>query len=458
MIDRSARLLAGGTVVIGGHPARLLRLSPAGGRLVCAWRDGGAVDPTPGNRRLAQRLIAAGLAHPRLDGPGSWTSDDVAIVIPTRDRAEPLDRCLNAVGPARETVVVDDGSLDPAAVAAIAGAADAVVVRHERSTGPAQARNAGAAATSAPLIAFVDSDVRPDPDWLAGLIGHFADPRVAAVAPRVNVPAGNGAVSAYEAVRSPLDLGTEPGLAGPGRRLGFVPAAALVVRRSAFDAVGGFDAGLAVGEDVDLVWRLSAANWAVRYEPSVAVEHPRRGRPRAWLGQRFAYGSSAGALARRHPDTMRHLVIPRWTVAPWVLAAAGRPRAGLLAAAAGTGLVAERLPRVPGARLQLLGFTASAQLRVGRQLLDAAWRAYPPLVAAGAVAHPRARRPLAAGLAVSVGADWITRRPRLDPFRFGALRAADDLAYAAGVWLGCVRARTASPLIPKLVSGPGGRR
>jgi hypothetical protein len=121
-------------------------------------------------------------------------------------------------------------------------------------------------------------------------------------------------------------------------------------------------------------------------------------------------------------------------------------------------LVAERLPRVPGARLQLLGFTASAQLRVGRQLLDAAWRAYPPLVAAGAVAHPRARRPLAAGLAVSVGADWITRRPRLDPFRFGALRAADDLAYAAGVWLGCVRARTASPLIPKLVSGPGGRR
>ena len=68
------------------------------------------------------------------------------------------------------------------------------------------------------------------------------------------------------------------------------------------------------------------------------------------------------------------------------------------------------------------------------------------------------RRPLAAGLAISVAADWVTRRPRLDPVRFGALRAADDLSYAAGVWLGCVRARTASPLVPKLVSGPGGRR
>jgi mycofactocin glycosyltransferase len=468
VIDRSARVLAGGTVVIGGRPARMLRLTPAGGRLVRGWRDGAAVDRTAASERLAQRLIAAGLAHPLPDGPGQWTTDDVAIVIPARDRAELLAGCLGSVGSARELVVVDDGSVDPAAVAAAVAAvaavagvprgAGAVVVRHQRAAGSAQARNTGAAATSAPLIAFVDSDVRPDPNWLAGLIGHFADPRVAAVAPRVSVPVGNGAISAYEAVRSPLDLGDEPGLAGPGRRLGFVPAAALVLRRSAFEATGGFDPGLAVGEDVDLVWRLSDQGWTVRYEPSVVVRHPVRGRPRAWLGQRLAYGSSAGALARRHPNAMRHLVIPRWAVAPWLLLAAGRPRAALLAAVAATGFVARRLPPAPGARLQLLGFTGRAQLRVARQVLDAAWRAYPPLVAAAAVAGPRTRRTLAAGLAISVAADWITRRPRLDPVRFGALRAADDLAYAVGVWLGCVRARTAGPLVPKLVSGPAGSR
>jgi mycofactocin system glycosyltransferase len=457
VIDRSARLLAGGTVVIGGRPARMLRLTPAGARLVRVWRDGSAVDRTPASGHLAQRLVAAGLAHPLPDGPGPWTTDDVAIVIPARDRAELLARCLGCVGPARETVVVDDDSREPAAIASVAAAAGAVVVRHQRAGGPAQARNAGAAATSAPLIAFLDSDVRPHPDWLSGLIGHFADPRVAAVAPRVSVPPGGGAVAAYEAVRSPLDLGDEPGLAGPGRRLGFVPAAALVLRRAAFDAVGGFDSELAVGEDVDLVWRLAAGNWSVRYEPSVVVEHPARDRPGAWLGQRVAYGSSAGPLARRHPAAMRHLVIPRWAAAPWLLGAAGRPRAALLAAVAGTGFAAARLPPVPGARLQLLGFAAHAQLRVGRQVLDAAWRAYPPLVAAAAVARPRARRPLAAALTISVAADWVTRRPRLDAVRFGALRAADDLSYAAGVWSGCVRARTASPLVPKLVSGPGGR-
>jgi mycofactocin system glycosyltransferase len=507
VIDRSARVLAGGTVVIGGQPARLLRLTPEGGRLICAWRDGETVGRTPTNERLAQRLIAAGLAHPVLDTPaldtpaldtpaldtpaldtpaldtpaldtpaldtpaldtpaldtpalgvrGTWTADDVAIVIPARDRVELLARCLSCVGPAHEIVVVDDGSVDRAAIAAVAQAAGAVVVRHQQAAGPAQARNAGAAATSAPLIAFVDSDVRLDPAWLTGLIGHFGDPRIAAVAPRVAAAPGPGPVAAYEAVRSPLDLGDQPGLAGPGRRLGFVPAAALVVRRAAFDAVGGFDAGLAVGEDVDLVWRLSSANWSVRYEPSVVVEHPARGRPRAWLAQRVAYGSSAGALSRRHPDAMRHLAIPRWTVAPWVLAATGRPRAALLAAAVGTWFVAARLPAAPGARLQLLRFTAGAQLRVGRAVLDAAWRAYPPVVAAATLVCPRARRPLAAGLAVSVAADWFTRRPRLDPGRFGALRAADDLSYATGVWLGCVRTRTASPLVPKLLSRPGGR-
>ena len=456
VIDRSARVLAGGTVVVGGRPVRLLRLTPAGGRLVCAWRDGGAVDRTATSERLAQRLITAGLAHPRPPGPGAWTTNDVAIVIPARDRAELLARCLSSVGSARELVVVDDGSRGRATIASVTEAADGLLVCHQRATGPAQARNSGAAATTAPLIAFVDSDARPDPDWLDGLIGHFADPRVAAVAPRVRVPAGDGAVAAYEAARSPLDLGDEPGLAGPGRRLGFVPATALVLRRSAFDAVRGFDAELAVGEDVDLVWRLTAAGWTVRYEPSVIVEHPARGRARAWLGQRLAYGSSAGALAKRHPDAMRHLMIPRWAVAPWVLAGAGRPRAALLAAAVGSGFIAVRLPPAPGARLQLLRFVAGAQLRIGRQVLDAGWRAFPPLIVAAAVARPKLRRSLAAGLTVSVAADWLTRRPRLDPVRFGALRAADDLSYATGVWLGCIRARTASPLVPKLVSGPGG--
>jgi mycofactocin system glycosyltransferase len=455
-LDPSTRLLAGGAIVLGGQPARLLRLTPAGADLVVAWRDGAAVSPAPAAQRLAARLVATGLAHP-VPVPGRWTVDDVAVVIPARDRADLLAACLARVGPAREIVVVDDGSLDPGAVAAVAHEGGARVVRRPDGEGPAGARNAGLAATAAPLVAFLDSDTTPGDGWLAPLLAHFSDPAVAAVAPRVAAPeapatpARRSALAAYEAVRSPLDLGPVPGVVGPRRRIGFVPAAALVVRRAAMPPAG-FDAAMRVGEDVDLAWRLTAAGWTVRYEPAARVEHPTRTGPRAWLGQRVAYGASAGPIARRHPGSLRHLVLPRSAIAPWGLALAGHPGAALLAGAGATALVSRRLPAVPGTRRELVAVAAGAQLRAGRQLLDAAWRAYPPVVLAAAVGSRRMRRLGVAGLAVSIAADWAQRRPRLDPVRYGALRTADDLAYATGVWLGCLRSRTAGPLIPKVVA------
>jgi mycofactocin glycosyltransferase len=455
VLDRSARVLAGGTLMIGGRPARLIRLTAAGAQHVSSWRDGAPVGDGAGAVALARRLLEAGVAHPVPERGGPFTHENVAIVIPARDRLPALTDCLRNAGPAREVVVVDDGSTDPAAVRDAATRAGARVVRRPSSAGPAQARNEGVRATSAPLVALLDSDVCAGADWLAGLLDHFADPRVGAVAPRVVVPAGAGALSAYEAARSPLDLGPWPGPVGPGLRPGFVPAAALVVRREALQQVGGFDPSMRVGEDVDLAWRLVAAGWTVRYEPSVRVVHPHRAGPRAWLAQRVAYGSSAGALARRHPGKMHHLVVPAWMVAPVALAAGGRRRAATAATVAGAAAVAGRLPSAPKARLQLLRWAAGAQLRIVQQALDAGSRAYPPLVLAAAMASPRLRRPIAIALTAAVAADWLERRPRLDPLRFGALRAADDLAYAAGVWRGCVRERTVGPLVPRVVPGPG---
>jgi len=456
-LDRSTRVLGGGTILVGGQPTRLLRLTHDGGRFVDAWRAGAPVSDRPAAVRLAGRLVALGLAHPVPTDQGPWTTDDVAVVIPARDRADLLAACLGRVGPAREVIVIDDGSRDAPAIAAVAHAGGARVVRHPSPRGPAAARNTGAAASSAPLVAFLDSDTRPEPGWLGPLLGHFADPLLAAVAPRIAVPAGREAIAAYESVRSPLDLGDTPGIVAPGRRVGFIPAAALVIRRQALTGAHGFDDEMRFGEDVDLIWRLAGAGWTVRYEPASRVEHPSRARPIGWLAQRVAYGSSAGALARRHPGRMRHVVVPTWALAPWLLTAAGRPRTALLAAAASTAVVTARLPDVPGARRQMLALAAGAQLRIAQQLLDAAWRAYPPVVLAAAMRSRRLRRVVAAALTVSIAADWVARRPRLDPGRFGALRVADDLAYATGVWLGCVRARTIGPLVPAVLRGQPGR-
>lgn len=428
--DDSTRVLRDGRVLVGGRPARVLHLTAAGGRCVSAWRQGAKVGDSAGERRLAARLIDAGLAHPVPAG-SPWTRADVAVVIPARDRAEQLAECLQGVGPVAEVVVVDDGSDDPCAIQAVARGVQ--LLRLDRRSGPAAARNAGLAATSAPLVAFVDSDARPRVGWLEPLLAHFADVRVGAVAPRIRVAPGRSPLDAYERARSPLDLGARPGIVGPGRGVRFVPATALVVRRGA--AQHGFDSSLRFGEDVDFVWRLNNAGWTVRYEPAATVEHPRRTGPCAWLRQRIEYGSSAAPLATRHPGQLSHMVVPGSVIPALGLVIAGRPRGAVL---------------TPALRRELAPLVARAQLRAARQLLDAAWRAYPPLVLVAGTSSQRFRRLACAGLAASIAADWLERRPRLDPLRFGALRLTDDLAYATGVWLGCVRAREAGPLTPRI--------
>ncbi len=83
-------------------------------------------------------------------------------------------------------------------------------------------------------------------------MGHFDDPLVAIVAPRVRSLLGRpqGLISRYLAARSPLDMGPREADVKPGGRVSYVPAATLVVRRSVLEQ--GFDENLRYGEDVDL--------------------------------------------------------------------------------------------------------------------------------------------------------------------------------------------------------------
>ena len=159
------------------------------------------------------------------------------------------------------------------------------------------------------------------------LAAHFADPLVAAAAPRVVAEESPSSAGRYAVVRSCLDLGNQPARVRPGSRVGYVPTAALVVRTAVLVEVGGFDPALRYGEDVDLVWRLHRAGWRVRYDPSEVVEHAE---PRTWpalLARRFRYGTSAAPLARRHPGAMAPLVLHKW--AGRALQRAGVPTSAL---------------------------------------------------------------------------------------------------------------------------------
>src|SRR6202035_1804393 len=265
--DPGSSLLASGTVLVGGAPVRVLRLTPAGARQGGAW------------------------------GPG-----DVTVVIPVRDRQAELARCLAGLVQLPRVIVVDDGSGDPAAIARIAARAGARVLHRDVNGGPAAARNAGLAAADTPLVAFLDSDCVPRPGWLDALVPHFADPAVGAVAPRI-VPdePGRSWLARYEGASSTLDMGARESIVRPGSPVPYVPGAALVVRRAA--AGTGFVEAMRVGEDVDFVWRLAASGWRVRYEPAATMPHQHRVRLKRWFARRKEYGTSAAILEQRHPGT-----------------------------------------------------------------------------------------------------------------------------------------------------------
>ena len=405
-----------GTVVIGGSPLKLFRLTPGGAALVDEIAAGGDARASA----LVDRFVDAGLLHPQpLPGASVFTDRDVTVVVPTL--GEPANVPAGAI-------VVDDGSQPLVADATI---------RLDTNRGPAAARNAGLASVTTPLVAFVDADVNLPAGWLHHLIPHFNDDRVALVAPRVTVPPTAGAIGAYEQHGSPLDLGPQPARVVAGTRVSYVPSAAIVCRTDALRDLGGFDEALRAGEDVDLVWRLVEANWRCRYEPASSVHHAARPTWAAWARQRITYGSSAAPLAKRHPGAMAPVRISSWSVASWLLGISGHPMAGAAIGLGSAAALTRKLPDVPtkvAFRLAALG-----NARAGEQIANAVRRVWWPLILAAAWRSRTARRVLVAAALASK-----------DP-----VRLADDIAYSVGVWKGMATERTLGPLVPQISSWPG---
>jgi len=423
-----------------------MRLTPAGLRVLRALEQG--TDGSAAARMLRRRLLDAGIAHPRPQHRDA--GGDVTVVVPVRDRPGELERCLAALEPEVRVIVVDDGSRDHGAVAAVAARHGARLVRRRAAGGPAAARNAALRNVRSELVAFLDSDCVPAGGWLRALAGHFEDPLVGAVAPRVRPVAGTrrSALARYLAARSPLDMGRRPAAVRPGGPVSYLPAAALLVRRSALAA--GFDEQLRYGEDVDLVWRLRDAGWRVRYDPSVEVAHEEPDALRQALGRRFRYGTAAAPLIDRHPRELAPAVLPPWPTLVAVLTLSGRRRAAAVLGCQQGAAFAQRVaalgvPRAWGARwfaeatyTAIVSLTRYAVMFALPVVLAYAWRA---------------RRPLAlAPLVVPALDEWRRREPTLDPLRWIAIAIADDAAYGAGVCWGCAQSGNLRPLIPRLVA------
>lgn len=454
-LDASVRLSSDHRVLIGGSPVSLFRLSAAGSRIVDRIASGESL--APGHAALTDRLVAAGALHPVYEPGHGPTASDVTLVIPAFGADPGRVRDLAHRTGAARTIVVDDASTVP-----FPEVPGMEVLRLGTNGGPGAARQAGLEMVTTPFVAFVDTDIDVDRGWLEAMLPCFAAGSVALAAPRVRPsPAGPGApaiavlLARFEALRGPLDLGPARGRIRAATRISYVPAAALVCRTAALRACGGFDPGMRLGEDVDLVWRLDEAGWTCRYEPATEVHHDVRPTLGAWLRQRSGYGFSATDLALRHPGSVAPVQVSVWSAASWALPAIGLPVLGVLVAAGSTAALARKLPEMPDRTEQAVRLAGLGHLHAGRLLATALTRSWWPVTLAGALVSRRARRVLLVAVAVPTLLEWWKVRRSLDPARFAALRLLDDGAYGFGLWKGAWRRRSAAALLPDLTNRPG---
>lgn len=487
--------------------------------------DGARDTPGAAGRALLARLEQRGMlvATPAPLPPGSVRSllERLTVVVPVRDDAEGLAELLDSLAAALDSetpvgsagptgsklpsaaaergrpqprfIVVDDGSAEPDSLAVVAQRFGARLIRRSHSGGPGVARTTGLDAVTTPLVAFLDADVTVTPDWLATVGAHFNQhasasdlalvaPRVAArsgvppetaslrahnmAAPRLGLrTAATEAIERYERQHSSLDLGPVGGAIAAGTRLAYAPSAAWVARADALRSVGGFDPNLRYGEDVDLIWRLVAAGWTARYEPRSDVRHRVRPTARAWVEQRFRYGTSAGPLAVRHPKALAPVVVSPWSAAAWALAALGHPVAGAAVAAGSTAALARRL-KVADPAVEAIRLAGRGTLLAGPQLARGLIRPWWPVTIVIATRWRRGRW-LAGGALAASAARGASGSGAARELAGPALAIADDLAYGAGVWRGVAnelrhRPSTAGDalgaLLPRIGGiGPGGR-
>jgi mycofactocin system glycosyltransferase len=455
-VDRRVRVLGSGGALLGGSPTRLLRLAPdARTRL-----DNGRLEVNDAvSAKLARTLLDATVAHPRPSGGPSHR--DVTVVIPVRDNVFGLRRLLSTLRDQR-VVVVDDGSAIPVRQSDFEGMRCRVeVITHDRSKGPAAARNTGLVACATDFVAFLDSDVVPRRGWLEALLGHFADPAVALVAPRiVGLSHSDNVIARYEAVRSSLDLGRREAPIVPYGTVSYVPSAAIICRRSALTAVGGFDETLRSGEDVDLCWRFVETGARLRYEPIALVAHDHRIGLRDWLGRKAFYGQSAAPLSVRHPDKTAPLAISGSTLVLWILLAMGSGLGYLVSmviAAFTARRIAHTLDGVDSQPRDVAVVAARGLGTAALQLASAICRHYWPIALIAAMIFPRFRNIVLIAAIIDGVVDWMARHDNVDEqtkplgvVTYLVLKRLDDLAYGAGMWAGMIQERHPGPLKPQI--------
>ncbi len=462
---------AGGTL-LSTRPLLALKLNPHAFELlqrlngssttaeICAGQAGsGIIETSAFLDKLAQRRLL--VKQPPF--PTTWPT--VSVILPAHGRPDMTRACVESLlhldypTDRLEIIVVDDAS-DPPLALALDGL-PVRVIRQDCNIGQSAARNLAAGEATGEVLAFIDNDCIANRTWVRTLVAAMADTAADIVGGRVDAPAPGGPVAAFEAVRSPLDMGPVGGAVGPAERVAYMPTCNLAVRRAAMLQLQGFDAAMLLGEDVDFIWRALQTGSQAYYVPDARIVHHHRVQLGELLRRRADYGSSEADLQQRHPQHRRVMVVPVVAITlliTLVIASIAWLFCLPLVAFAVLLITVEsrrKMQRLRQARVCLpithiitaIAHEHTAALyHLGANItryyslpLLAAMLIWPPLIPAALVL-----------LLVPPIIDHQRLSPQISLPLFIALYWLELIAYQIGVWRGCLHKRTLRPLFPRV--------
>jgi GT2 family glycosyltransferase len=238
-----------------------------------------------------------------------WPS--LSVVICAHNAATTLDECLRHTCaleyPDLEVLVVDDGSSDTTAeIASRHPRAKLIRIPH---SGLGAARNEGLRNARGVIVAYLDADAFPSPEWPYYIALGFDGRRVGGVG-GPNLPPPDEPPGAQVVARSP---GGPVHVLVTHDRAEHVPGCNMAFWRDVLTEVGGFDPVYrAAGDDVDVCWKVLDRGWEIGFYPAALVWHRRRGGLRAYLRQQRGYGEAEALVEARHPDRFGPLGTASW--------------------------------------------------------------------------------------------------------------------------------------------------
>jgi GT2 family glycosyltransferase len=228
----------------------------------------------------------------------------ISVVVCTFNGSKTIGKNLEALSklqyPNYEAIVVNDGSND---------ITEAVVRQYvhkygfrlitTENRGLSNARNTGLESATGEIVAYIDDDAYPDPQWLTYLANEFRRTNHVGIGGPNITPEGNGPIA--ECVSN--SPGNPVHVLTSDTEAEHIAGCNMAFRKSVLKEVGGFDPQFKIaGDDVDICWTLQKRGYTLGFSPSAMVWHRRRNSIRSYLKQQLNYGRAESRLEKKWPE------------------------------------------------------------------------------------------------------------------------------------------------------------